>query len=385
MQTDAPTQLERPVERGKLPAAWRGWHGQPWVARLAATLGIFVTTVGLFAPFVGRDEIISLPGAFVQHEFQAWSIGSVVLESLQQFTPLGFFSVTVYLVVDALLSIITLGGTALIPLLWLTRGRVDITWARRLYGVWLTTLLLLAMLTLITWRQLLAQEQARQATVAPDLSFAYGLLHLLPSIAIFPLGALLASSGLFLLSQLDLPYVAPMPRSRVQWAAALTMTAGVLVWLAGFYLMPEATTTACPPIIFSATQFAHGACAGLDSDQVMAAANASLPPIGRLFYSIGRYFEFLVALGLITAFYGWIRRLSVPALAWLAVWPALAFGVALVALRGVGIASRAGFQLTVTSGSDWRIGPGLVVTFAGIGLAVLGQLGLWRELRRGRL
>ena len=46
--------------------------------------------------------------------------------------------------------------------------------------------------------------------------------------------------------------------------------------------------------------------------------------------------------------------------------------------KGGRVAQR-GFQLPIASGTDWRVGSGMVVTFAGIVVA-LGQLGHWREL-----
>jgi hypothetical protein len=376
MRIDTPIRPESQDGEEGRTAIWRAWLAQPWVARLAATLGIIITTQGLLVPFVGRDLLIKFSGGDVLHSAETWSIDSALLAPLRQVVPLQPLSVTAYLLIDAALSLIGLGGLALIPLLWLARGRTGIVWARRLYGAWLSCLLLLAMVGLVLWRQLVSQEPTRFGS--PDIAYALGPLHLLPGVVVFPLGALLASGGLYLISQMDLPLVESTARSRWQWAAATTLTVGMLTWLIGFYLMPEAITAACPPMSFSATQFAHGACAGLDSDQVMAAAsNAGLPLIGRLLYNVGAYFELLVALGLITTFYSWIKRLSAPALAWLAIWPALAFGVALVALRGVGAAAQAHFTLSATAGSDWRVASGLIVTFLGIALTVLGELGLW--------
>jgi hypothetical protein len=34
-------------------------------------------------------------------------------------------------------------------------------------------------------------------------------------------------------------------------------------------------------------------------------------------------------------------------------------------------------NLSVTAVSDWLVGPGLIVTFLGMALTVLGDLGLW--------
>jgi hypothetical protein len=164
--------------------------------------------------------------------------------------------------------------------------------------------------------------------------------------------------------------------------AAVVLSAGVLVWLIGFYLMPQVVTAACPPVIFSVTQFAHGACAGLNSDQVLtAASNAGSTPVARWFVLSSGY-TFLVAVGGITALGGWTRQLLVSTLTWLAVWPILALGVALVALQGVGVIAQRSFRLTFETGENWHMASGMIVTFVGIGLVVLGQLGLWRELTR---
>jgi uncharacterized membrane protein len=72
----------------------------------------------------------------------------------------------------------------------------------------------------------------------------------------------------------------------------------------------------------------------------------------------------------------------VSTLTWLAVWPILALGVALVALQGVGVIAQRSFRLTFETGENWHMASGMIVTFVGIGLVVLGQLGLWRELTR---
>jgi hypothetical protein len=127
----------------------------------------------------------------------------------------------------------------------------------------------------------------------------------------------------------------------------------------------------------------HSACAGLDSDQVLQDAYyAGLNPIALFLFALGRNFELLVAAGCITTLGGWTRRLSVKTLIWLAAWPVLALGVALVALQGVGVVAQRGFHLTAATGAGWHLAPGMVVTLVGIGLVVLGQFGLWRELVR---
>jgi hypothetical protein len=196
---------------------------------------------------------------------------------------------------------------------------------------------------------------------------------------LFPLGLLLSCIALPLMRWATA--TTPAPRTGWQWASTLSLTAGMIVWLIGFYLMPEAVTAVCPPVTFSITQFAHGACGGLDSDQVLTSAySAGLNTIATMLYALGRRFDLLVAIGGITMLGGWTRQLSAQTLVWLAAWPALAFGVALVALQGVNVLARNGFALTTVASSGWHVAAGLVVTFVGIVLVALGQLGLWREM-----
>ncbi|HEX8733089.1 MAG TPA: hypothetical protein VF725_13635, partial [Ktedonobacterales bacterium] len=298
------------------------------------------------------------------------------------FHPWARLPLPVMLGLDAVVSALTLGGLALLPLLWRPLSRrwlALVCWA---YAVWLALLVILAAAGFIALRQAvpLAFSLSKQFG-------AFGSYHALPGVIVFPLGALVVCAALVLLFREPAPVALPAPAPRGGWqrAATLTLTAGALVWVVGFYLMPQAVTTACPPVSFSVTQFAHGACAGIDSDQVLQWAwYAGLNPVASLLYTLGRNFELLVALVAITTLGGWTRLLSVTTLAWLAAWPALAFGVALVALQGVGVVARYGFQLAAETGGSWHAAPGIAVTLAGIILVALGQLGLWREWARQR-
>jgi hypothetical protein len=353
----------------------RALSSRPWAARLIATLRIVLMTVGLSVPFAGRDLLVQ--GDSVSRSSETWTVGNAVGASLAFLRlwdmslplPLGFGAVSVY-------SLLTLGGLALIPLLWRllsAEGAVRVRWT---YAAWLSLLTILAVVGLPAWGQFMSQPPP-----APwPETITLGTSYLLPGAMVFPLGVLVNGVALALILREPLPLLlsppAPAPRSGWQLSATLVLTAGALVWVVGFYLMPETTTAACPLVIFSASQFAHGTCAGLDSDQVQAAASyAGLDPIGRFFFAVGTNFVLLVAVGGITALGGWTRQLAVGTLAWLAAWPALALGVALVALQGVGVIAQHGFKLTATS-SNWHMGPGMVVTFIGIGLVALGQLGL---------
>jgi len=354
---------------------------RPWASRLIATLGVVVMMVGLYVPCAGIEIRYHADPETVVRSSGTWTIANAGVVAPVVFAsrllPLALGQAAVY-------ALITFGGLALLPLLWRPlspRGNAVVRW---LYAIWLVLLSLLAVARLPDLRQFLSQPPAGPAPQTYTQEAAY----LLPGVVVFPLGVLTCCAALILLRREPLPLASPAQASRTtwQWIAAFTITAGVLVWLIGFYLMPEAVTTACPPISFSVTQFAHGACAGLDSDQVRAAASyAGLNPIARLLDALGGNLELLVATGCITALGGWTRQLSVSTLAWLAAWPVLALGVALVALQGVGVIAQQGFKLTFETGAGWHVGSGIVVTFAGIGLVVLGQLGLWRELvRHGR-
>lgn len=351
---------------------------RPWASRLIATLGIVLMTVGLYVPVVARQLIMN--GDVVGPQSETLAIGNWIFSRIA-FPHMGRMSLPVSLGLDALYSALTYGGLALIPLLWRSLSPKGTAWVRWTYAAWLL------LLTILTVAGLLALWHSISQPPPGQLSrfITFGAPYILPGAVVFPLGVLASGSALLLMLREPLPPAlpAPAPRTGWQWTAALVLTAGVLVWLIGFYLMPEAVTAACSPVTFSVTQFAHGACAGLDSDQVLAAASSpGSNSITRLLFTLARNFELLVAAGCITALGGWTRHLSVKTLSWLAVWPVLAFGVALVALHGVGVIAQRGFKLTFATGGGWHMASGMVVTFAGLGLVALGQFGLWRELMR---
>jgi hypothetical protein len=340
---------------------------QPAISRLITTLGILVMTAGLYAPVIARDAVVaSDPTA---RYTLTWTIHDTA-SALFALLHLGR-SLPIQLGFDAIYSVLTLGGLALIPFLWSPLSKTRMTRLRWIYGAWLIVL------TALVVAGLMARGQADHSSEVITL----GAPYLLPGIGVFLVGAFISGGALLLLLREPLPLSMPVadPRTVWQWIAAITLTIGVIVWGVGFYLMPEAVTGDCPPITFSVTQFAHGACAGLDSDQVLHAAAASRNTMTLLLADVGWQFELLVVAGCITALGGWTRQLSARTLTWLVAWPALALGVALVALQGVGAAARQNFMLSIAAGSDWRVACGMVVTFIGIGLVALGQLGLWRE------
>jgi hypothetical protein len=353
---------------------------RPWAPRLIATLGIVVMTVGLSVPFAARDVIVH--GDPVRRSSDTWAVGTPVGAPFTML-PLRPMSLPAQLGFDTLYSVLTLGGLAVIPLFWRPLAATGTALVRLTYAVWLVLLTLLAVASLSTWRQFMSQPPLPLGPSSRPITL--GAWYLVPGAVVFPLGLLVAGGGLALLLRAPLPTAAPAPapRSGWQWTATLVLTVGALVWGIGFYLMPQASTAACPPVTFSVTQFVQGACAGLDSDQVLYDAyNAGLNPVALVLFTLGRHFEVLVAAACITTLGGWTSRLAVTTLAWLFAWPGLALGVALVALHGVGVVAQQGFALTAGTGAGWHLAPGMVVTFVGIGLVVLGQLGLRRELVR---
>lgn len=351
---------------------------RPWIPRLIATLGIVVMMVGLDVPVAGR--VLLIHGDSLVDT--SWTIRTWVYATLANTTALMRASVLFLLGFEAVYSVLTWGGLALIPLLWRSRtvkGSVAVRWT---YVVWTALMTLLAVGGLPSLHQFMSQPP--QGMLPYPITITMEGSYLLPGVVVFPFGVLLSATALSLLMREPLPLSARQsaPRTGWQWGATIALTVGALVWGIGFYVMPAAVTPACSPVIFSVTQFAHGLCAGLDSDQMLQAVdNAGLNPIAFVPYTLGRNYEFLVAAAGITALGGWTRLLAVRTLAWLAVWPLLTLGTALVALHGVDLIAQHGFHLTATS-SNWRVGPGLVITFVGIGLVALGQLGLWRELVR---
>lgn len=362
----------RQSRRPSLKARW-------WLTRLIATLGVVVMTLGLYTPAIVTTVRFGFHDPTI--ETVTWTARNLI-GLAAPFHPWARLPLPMILGLDAALSALMLGGLALLPLLWRPlspKGAELLRWA---YAAWLALMVILAVAGLFALRQTvpLAFSLAKQFG-------AFGSYHVLPGVIVFPLGAVVVCAALVLLFREPAPAMlsAPAPRNGWQWAATLTLTAGALVWLVGFYLMPQAITTACPPVTFSVTQFAHGACAGIDSDQALQWAwYAGLNPMALQLYTLGRNFELLVAFGAITALGGWTWLLSVRTLAWLAAWPTLAFGVALVALQGVGDVAEKGLWLTAATGGSWHAAPGMAVTFAGIALVALGQAGLWREWARQR-
>lgn len=346
--------------------------------RLLATIGVALTLVGFYTPFVGRDTMVHAYN--VSRFSQTWTLQGTAFD-VMYIIHRGRFSLMLALVMWAVYSALTLGGLALIAQVWRSISATAATRTRWIYGAWLLLMAALAVMGLLVWHYFMSVAANDPMARLDDA----GPLYIMPGAILFPLGLLASVVALPLLRWAPLA-ASPAPRTAWQWAASLTLTAGAILWLVGFYLMPEAVTSACPPVTFSVTQFAHGACAGLDSDQMLQNASFThLNPIATLLYTLGRHFDLLVAIGGITLLGGWTRQLSALTLAWLAIWPALAFGVAIVALQGVAFLAQNGFKLTYATGGGWHMAAGMIVTFAGIGLVALGQLGLWREMVKQKL
>jgi hypothetical protein len=349
------------------------WSRWAWLSRLVTTVGIALVTAGLYVAVAG-NELVASSGPVIR-TVETWSIHDtgITVYALLHLPR----SVPLLLVFDALYSVVTLGGLALLLFLWRPLSPAATVRLRWTSGLWLVLLTTLAVAGEVArWQQV---TQRASATASSLISVKPP--YLLPGVIVFPLGVLLCCAALFLRWE-PLPTTTTPPARRTgwQWASALLLTVGVALWGVGFYLMPQAVTDACPPVIFSVTQFAHGACAGIDSDQVLqAAANSGLPPIALFFSTASRSFELLVALGCLTVLSGWIRPPSFTSVAFPVLWFALTLGVALVALSGVAVVARHGFQLTTTT-VGWHVASGIITTFVGIGLAALAQVGMWSEL-----
>ena len=330
-------------------------------------------TLGLYVPVAGNDLVVSIDP--VRRTVETWAIHdtAITVYALLHLPR----SVPLLLVFEALYSVVTLGGLALLLFLWRPLSSAAMVRLRWISGLWLVLLTTLAVAGEVARWQSVTQRAAATASSLISVEPPY----LLPGVIVFPLGVLLCCAALFLRWE-PLPPTTTPPARRTgwQWVSALLLTVGVALWGVGFYLMPQAVTDACPPVIFSVTQFAHGACAGIDSDQVLqAAANSGLHPIALFFYTVSRSFELLVALGCLTVLSGWIRPPAFMTVAFPALWLALTLGVALVAAYGVEVVARQGFLLTSTT-SGWHAASGIIATFVGIGLAALAQVGMWSEL-----
>jgi hypothetical protein len=336
------------------------------------TVGIVLAIAGLYVAVAGNELVLSLTP--LRRTIATWTIHDTLI-TVYALLHLPR-SVPLLLMFDALYSVVTLGGLALLLLVWRPLSPAATVRLRWISGVWLVLLTTLAVVGAVARWQSVMQDASSTASSL----ISVGPPYLLPGILVFPFGVVLC--GVALLFRWEpLPTTSPSAtRTRWQWVFALLLTAGVALWGVGFYLMPQAVTDACPPVIFSVTQFAHGACAGIDSDQVLAAAaHAGLPPIALFFYMLSPSFELLVALGCLTVLSGWLRLPSFMAMLIPTLWLALTLGVALVAAYGVAVVGRQGFMLTATS-VGWHAACGIIATFTSIGLVVLAQAGVWGEL-----
>src|SRR5262249_25119279 len=119
---------------------------RPWAPRLLATLGIVVMTVGLSVPFASRDLLFRSDP--VSRSSETWAIGTPVGAPFTVLH-LGRMSLPAQLGGgDTVYSALTLGGLALIPLLWRPLAATGTARVRVTYAVWLVLLTLLAVASL---------------------------------------------------------------------------------------------------------------------------------------------------------------------------------------------------------------------------------------------
>ncbi|MGZ3681173.1 MAG: hypothetical protein ACXWQR_22365, partial [Ktedonobacterales bacterium] len=127
---------------------------RPWASRLIATLGIVVMTVGLSVPVAGRDVLFDSDPA--SRYLETWAIGNSV-GTLLAFLHVGRIALALHLGFDAVYSVLTYGGLALIPLLWRPLSPTGTARVRWTYAIWLLLLTILAVAGLSVWWQSMSQ------------------------------------------------------------------------------------------------------------------------------------------------------------------------------------------------------------------------------------
>ncbi|HEU5348718.1 MAG TPA: hypothetical protein VFU63_08920, partial [Ktedonobacterales bacterium] len=181
------TQAQSP-HQNRLPAPL----ARPWAIRLTATLGIVLMTVGLFVPAAGREAIVHSDPA--SRFSQMWTIGNSVGASLAFLRP-EHTPRTSWLESDAVYSVVysilTLGGLALIPLLWQPLSRRGNAAMRWVYAVWLALLTILAIAGMPAWWQFMSQPPSEQLPEPITLEASY----ILPGVIVFPLGVLVSAAA----------------------------------------------------------------------------------------------------------------------------------------------------------------------------------------------
>lgn len=366
---------------------------------------------GRFAPFYGSTEafISTLPNpALLALIRLIWAHGgfapaiTVIFTCVQLYAALGLF----------------IGGALL------ASSRPGIRRALLLiYGVWLATTLGQVMLysALLT-----ADAQALLSLMNPsgegfsnmrllDVTPGAGLWLAWLAALLGVVGAISARRALRQDGALLDVFRAP-DRRRVAWASrgrlerwgAGLATAGILLWICGFFTLPW-VTQGCAGLHFSLTHFVSGSCAGLDAADALTrstlfqpfaasavnAPGAWLPisaPISQAAIGLSDTAQSLASVGFVyvllagLACWALLQLWSGPDGArrcgWGLAWLALACLVAAFAFQGSGVALENPVTLDISITSSWVFGPGLMVTLAGL---AVGGCGLACALAGGAL
>jgi hypothetical protein len=179
----------------------------PWLSRLLATIGITLVTAGLYAPIAGNEIVAS--GGPVTRTAAIWSIHDSVgaLFALLHLPR----AILLQLGIFALYSVVTLGGLALLLLLWRPLSPAATARLRWICGLWLVLLTTLAVVGEVArW-----QSVSQRASAPASSLFSVGPPYLLPGVIVFPLGVVLCCAALFWRWE-PLP-TTPPPTTRTPW------------------------------------------------------------------------------------------------------------------------------------------------------------------------
>ncbi len=188
-------------------------------------------------------------------------------------------------------------------------------------------------------------------------------------------------------------------RAWAERCGAGVATAGIFVWIAGFFALPW-VIQGCDAPHFSLSTFVTGSCAGLDASDVMIRAPLAQALSLRAWYGPGLDFTVWQALRLLWTTDA-LYLLLVIAACWalLRLWAgaggARRYGWSLAWLLVAGLVAALAFQgsqsdlrdpliLSNTIPGAWVYGPGLTAAFAGLTLAAIGLVGAFASARRRR-
>jgi hypothetical protein len=205
-------------------------------------------------------------------------------------------------------------------------------------------------------------------------------------------------------SATDAHHQSQRARSGRTWAercGAGVATAGIVVWIAGFFALPW-VTQGCDGPHFSLSTFVTSSCAGMNASDVMIRAPLAQALSLRAWYVIGPDFtvwqalrflwttDALYLLLALTACWAllrlWVGAGDARRYGWSLVWLVVAAMIAALAFQGSRSDLRDPLALGNAIASLWVYGLGLAVTFAGLTLAAIGLVGAlasrWRLARR---